>query len=146
MHGHDLALGSGSWDIVLGDDAFVRVQRANLSLRAQYVIRTRGTHGYQYANALTWNVSPGFDVWREGPSPFGLEVNLSGEAKGKDVSNGEVAGDTGIVAIYLGPQVTAAWRRALLGQAGLDLPLLQNNTALQLVPDYRLRGGLVWMF
>jgi hypothetical protein len=27
-----------------------------------------------------------------------------------------------------------------------DLPVLQNVTSLQIVPDYRIRAGLVWRF
>ncbi len=146
VHGHDLAEGSGSWDIPLAVDAFGRFERAYLGAHAQYTIRNRGTHQYQYANDFSWNVTPGFDVWRAATGRVGLEANLSGEAKGKDVSDNEVAGDTGIVAVYLGPQVSMAWNRHLLGVIGYDVPLLQNNTALQLVPDYRLHGGLTWVF
>jgi hypothetical protein len=146
VHGHDLALGSGSWDVVIGEDVFARRHRAFIGIHAQYTIRTRGSHGYRYADDLTWNVTPGVDVWRSGPSRLGLAANLCGEAKDKDVAHGEVAQDTGMVAVYLGPAMTFAWRRRFLAEAGVDLPLVQNDTALQLVPDYRLHGGALWTF
>jgi hypothetical protein len=145
VHGHDLALGSGSWDVILGEDLTGRYGRGYLTARLQYVIRTHGDHDYQYANDLTWSVAPGLDVLSAGRERLGLEAVLSGEAKGKDVANGEVAGDTGIVAVYLGPQISGSWH-GLVGQLGADFPLLQNNTALQLVPTWRMHGGASWSF
>jgi hypothetical protein len=146
VHGHDLTEGSGSWDVPLGLDVVGRDRRWYLGAHAQYTIRTRGSHDYQFANDFTWNITPGYDVWRSGTDRLGVEANLSGEAKGKDVANGEVQDDTGIVAMYLGPQLTAAFRRHAYACAGVDLPLFQHATSLQLVPDYRIHGGLVWAF
>jgi hypothetical protein len=146
VHGHDLALGSGSWDFFIGEEVGARLGRGYLLVRAQYAIRTPGDHHYQYANDLTWSVDPGVDVWRADGSRLGVEASLSGEAKGKDVANGEVAADTGVVSVYLGPQVACSLRSGLMAMAGADFPLLQHVTALQLAPDYKLRAALGWRF
>jgi hypothetical protein len=29
---------------------------------------------------------------------------------------------------------------------GIDVSVIQNNSALQIVPDYRFRGGVTWRF
>jgi hypothetical protein len=53
IHGHDLTLGSGSWDGVVGTSVFARYKRVFLGASAQYTIRTRGDFGYEFANDLT---------------------------------------------------------------------------------------------
>src|SRR5437867_3266319 len=50
IHGHDLALGSGSVDGIVGTGLFARRQRWFLAANAQYSIRTKGDFDYRYAN------------------------------------------------------------------------------------------------
>ena len=42
----------------------------------------------------------------------------------------------------LGPQVVLIWERQRYVETGLDLPLLPDNTAVQIVPDYRIHGSV----
>jgi len=51
-----------------------------------------------------------------------------------------------VTAVYLGPQLSFTWTSKLSAQLGADLPVSIDNTALQTVPDYRVRGGLTWHF
>ena len=75
-----------------------------------------------------------------------LQGVVSGENKGTDTFQGKSAEDTGITSVYLGPQVNVSWGGKLSGQIGLDIPVSLDNTALQTVPDYRIRAGLTWRF
>jgi hypothetical protein len=146
VHGHDLALGSGSWDVPLALDALVRWQWFSCTAHLEYTIRTEGDYDYTYANDLNWALTPGVDVWGDDTSRLILQANLTGESKGKDEANGETADDTAITAVYLGPQVALVWERNFYLEAGLDLPLVQNNSAVQVVPDYRIHGNVSWAF
>src|SRR5882724_2900465 len=60
IHGHDLALGSGSFDGIVGTGLFFRRERWFATANAQYTIRTKGDLEYRYANDLTWWGGPGF--------------------------------------------------------------------------------------
>ena len=71
---------------------------------------------------------------------------VSGETKGRDTFRGEKAEDTGITAVYLGPQINFTWSEKLSVEIGADLPVSIQNTALQAVPDFRVRAGLTWHF
>jgi hypothetical protein len=62
--GHDLALGSGSWDGIVGDAFFARWKRWYGAAALQYAIRSEGAYNYQYANDLTWSTGPGFLLWQ----------------------------------------------------------------------------------
>jgi hypothetical protein len=151
IHGHDIALGSGSVDGIVGAQVFATWRRAFATAAVQYVARTVGAFGYQYANDLLWETGPGAylllgDDLYGAPYTFGAQVVFSGETKGTDTLKGMTEPDTGITALYLGPALRFTWGVHLAAEIGADLPVLQNTTQLQIVPDYRLRGGVSWRF
>ena len=151
VHGHDLALGSGSVDGIVGAQAFGSWQRAFATAGVQYIARTVGAFGYQYANDLLFETGPGAylllgDNWLGQAYALGAQAVFSGETKGNDTLDGVKEGDTAITALYLGPAFDFTWGTHLAAEIGADLPVLQHNTGLQAVPDYRLRGGITWRF
>lgn len=146
IHGHDLALGSGSYDGVVGGRFFGSWRRAFLTGVLQYTIRTEGDFHYDYANDLTWAAGPGAFVWLDNGFTLGLQAVLSGETKGKDTLDGVAADDTAITTLYAGPGALLTWGSSLGAELAADLPVIQNNSALQIVPNFRLRSGLVWRF
>jgi hypothetical protein len=146
IHGHDLALGSGSYDGLVGTDAYVRRQRWFFTAGTQYAIRSEGDFHYQYANDLTWSGGPGFYLVYKEDLTFALQFNISGEWKEKDEFRGEKADDTAITAVYLGPLLSVSWKSRLSAEIGAALPVLLDNSAVQAVPDYRILAGFVWRF
>ena len=146
IHGHDLALGSGSVDGIIGAGMFGRWKRAFATARLQYAIRTKGDFDYHYANDLTWSVGPGvFLVFNERNS-LSVQLLVSGETKPRDTFQGNAAEDTGITSVYVGPQINYTCSDKLSAELGADFPVSIHNTALQLVPDYRLRAAFTWHF
>jgi hypothetical protein len=151
IHGHDLALGSGSVDGVVGAQTFGSWRRLFATASVQYLARTEGAFGYQYANDLLFNAGPGFylllgDNWLGEAYALRAQVLLSGETKGSDSLDGEPVGDTGFTGLYLGPVFGFTWGTSLAADIAAELPVLQNTAQLQIVPDYRLRGGVTWRF
>jgi len=69
------------------------------------------------------------------------------EAEHKDVDRfrGQPAEDTGITSVFLGPRVIAAFGK-ISAEIAVDLPVSIDNTALQVVPDYRIRSGIAIRF
>ncbi len=146
IHGHDLALGSGSVDGIVGGAIYWSLDRFFMTAALQYAIRTEGAFDYRYANDLMWDGGPGVHVLLDHRYTLSLQAVLSGETKGKDTQRGVTLDDTAITALYVGPGVHFTWGTTLAADLVLDLPAVQNNTALQIVPDYRFRGGVVWRF
>lgn len=146
IHGHDLALGSGSVDGMVGTVIFARSRRVFFSANAQYAIRTTGSIDYRYANDLTWAGGPGVFLLFSEHDTLSLQFTISGETKPCDTFQGAKAEDTGITAVYLGPQISYTWSDRLSAEVGVDLPVIMSNTALQLVPNWRLRAALTWHF
>ena len=146
VHGHDLTLGSGSVDGIVGGDLYWSWKRGFLTASMQYAIRTEGSFDYQFANDLTWAGGPGAYVLLEHDYTLALQALLSGETKGKDTQLGVRLDDTAVTNLFLGPRVLFTWGTSLALEGALDLPVLEHNTSLQIVPDYRLRGAAIWRF
>jgi hypothetical protein len=146
VHGHDLALGSGSLDGILGVSLYGDWKRLFGFASVQYVIRGNGDFSYEYANDLTWEMGPGFYVVADHPWTGAVRLVASGENKGRDHQKGELVDDTAITAVYLGPGLLMTWGDSLHADLTVDLPVMQDTTGRQIVADYRLRAGLSWRF
>lgn len=146
IHGHDLTLGSGSVDGVVGSHLSTRWHRFLFNADLQYAIRSRGSFGYRFANDLQWYGGIGGFVLLNHTLTLAIQGRASGEHKGLDNLNGVPATDTGITSVYLGPEILFTWKGHLNVTTGADIPVLLDNTALQIVPDYKIRGSVTWRF
>ena len=146
VHGHDLALGSGSVDGIVGGSIYARFRRAFFTAEMQYAIRSEGDHGYRFANDFSWSGGPGFYLQDDAELTVAVQFVCSGETKGRDRFRGERAGDTALTAVYLGPKFSGTWRDRISADVELALPVSLDNSALQIVPDYRVRAGFSVQF
>jgi len=143
--GHDLTLGTGSYDGVFGVQTELRYRAAFFTDDVRYTLRGSGAHQYRFANDLEFSAGPGwYFVHKEGRS-LGLQCVLSGETKGCDTFEGVADPDTGATALYVGPRIVASWGR-VNGELGVELPVLMHTTQLQATADYRIRGGFSIQF
>jgi hypothetical protein len=145
IHGHDLALGSGSVDGIVGADLFWSWRRAFVGATLLYGIRTEGAFDYEYADDLQWAVAPGAVAWQGAESLVAVQAILTGETKGQDELDGRGLTDTSATTLYLGPGIQGGWK-SLVAEAAVEIPVLTNRTGIQIVPDVRVRGGLRWRF
>lgn len=143
VHGSDLALGSGSWDGLVGANVFGRVDRWYYTGNVQYSIRTRGSFGYRYADDLVWYGGPGYYVTSSKEWPVGLQALLIGEHKGDDDIDGEAMA-MAITAVYLGPTAMIGVKQLGTAEIGIGFPLSIHNSGLQTVSRYRIRMGFTW--
>ncbi len=146
IHGHDLALGTGSYDGVVGGQLFMSWDRFFWTTSGQYTIRTEGSFDYRYANDLTFNAGPGYFAYLDHGWSVGLQAIISGETKGQDEFDGEALDDTAATYLFAGPAIRLAYGASLSAEVGGDIPFVRNETSLQIVPDYRIRGAIVWRF
>jgi hypothetical protein len=145
IHGHDLTLGTGSFDGIFGAQTSLRFKNFFVDETLQFTLRGDGSHQYHFANDLTWDGGPGYYFVRCRDTIFGLQFVVSGEHKDVDRFRGKPAEDTGITSVSVGPRLVGSLGR-WSGEVGVDLPVSIENTALQVVPDYRVRGGISFHF
>ena len=145
IHGHDLTLGTGSYDAISGGQASLRYKSFFFEADAQFVLRGDGAHQYHFANDLSWSGGPGYYFVRSRQAIVGVQFACSGEHKDVDRFRGEAAQDTGITSVFLGPRVVASYGK-LSGELAAELPVSIENTSLQVVPDYRLKASFAIRF
>ena len=146
IHGHDLTFGSGSVDGVVGAQFYHSIGRFFWTAILQYTITTEGSYEYQFANDLTWQGGPGAYVVLDHDYTLALQAAFTGETKGEDTQAGRTLDDTAVTNLFVGPAINFTWTDSLSAEVDVDLPVIENNTALQIVPDYRVRGAVVWRF
>jgi hypothetical protein len=146
VHGHDLALGSGSVDGIVGGELFWSYQRAFMTGGLHYAIRTKGDFDYRFANELTWSGGPGAYLLLGHDYSLALQAQISGETKGKDQQAGARLDDTAVTNLFLGPRLLFTWGTSLGIEGAIELPVYQHETSLQIVADYRLRAAALWRF
>ncbi len=140
IHGHDLTLGTGSYDGVFGCQASVRYKNFFAEANGQFTLRGDGTHDYHFANDTTWSAGPGYYLVRKRNTVVGCQCVASGESKDVDRFQGRAAEDTGVTSIFVGPRIVASHDQ-FSGELSAEFPVLMNTTAFQAVPDYRLRAS-----
>ncbi|MEY2573966.1 MAG: hypothetical protein QOJ87_2179 [Verrucomicrobiota bacterium] len=145
IHGHDLALGTGSYDGIFAGQTSIRYRNFFFQADAQFALRGHGRHEYDYANDISWSGGPGYYFTRNRHTIVGLQFVVSGEHKDTDRFRGAPAEDTGITSVFLGPRLVASLGK-VSGEIGVDVPVFIDNTALQIVPDYRVRAGFALRF
>src|ERR1700731_2439852 len=145
IHGHDLTLGTGSYDGIIGAQTSLRYKSFFFQADSQFTLRGDGAHQYHFANDLSWSGGPGYYLVRNRNTIVGLQCACSGEHKNVDRFRGEAAADTGITSVFLGPRVVASHGK-LSGELAAELPVSIDNTALQVVPYYRLRASFAVRF
>ena len=144
--GHDLALGSGSFDGLIGTDIFMRWKKFFLTAGTQYSIRSAGAFDYQYANDLSWSGGPGAYLALKDDYTLSLQAVVTGEYKGEDTIGGVATDDTAETSVYLGPQINFTWGSNLSTQVGADLPVSIVSTGEQIVPTFRIHAAMTWRF
>jgi hypothetical protein len=145
IHGHDLSLGTGSYDGIFAGQTSLRYRNFFFQADAQFALRGDGRHDYDFANDISWSGGPGYYLVRNPHTIIGLQLVVSGEDKDLDRFRGEPVEDTGITSVFLGPRLIASVGK-FSGEIGVDIPVSIDNTALQAVPDYRIRAGFAFRF
>jgi hypothetical protein len=144
--GHDLALGSGSIDGVIGTDIFARWNRIYVTAGTQYAIRSAGAFDYQYANDLSWSGGPGVYLALKDDYTLTFQAIVSGEYKKEDTIRGAATDDTAETSVYLGPQLNFTYGSRLSAQVGADLPVSIVSSGEQIVPTFRIHAAVTWRF
>jgi hypothetical protein len=146
IHGHDLTLGSGSVDYIVGASSYFEKNKFFTDADLQYSIRTEGDYDYRFQNDLICSLGLGAYALLTHEQSLSIKANLSGEHKGNDTENGNTALGTGITSLFLGPEIKLTRSDYLAVSFAIDLPLFIDNTGTQIVPDFRVRAGATYKF
>lgn len=146
IHLRDVALGSGSWDGVFGVTANSRWKRLLFNAQFQYYLRTPGEADYQFGDEWMLSGGPGVLLFLRDEFSLSLQALAVYDRMQPDTVLGRENRNTGMTAVYLGPQLSLTLGSQFSANVGVDLPLEIDGQGLQNVPDWRLHGGVSWKF
>src|SRR2546421_15210 len=81
IHGHDLTLGTGSYDGIFGEQFSLRYRNIFLESNVQFTLRGDGAHQYHFANDLIWSGGPGYYLVRKRDTLIGFHAWRLAKAK-----------------------------------------------------------------
>lgn len=146
IHGHDVALGSGSTDFVVGTSAFARSGRWFASGDVQYAMRRSGDFDYRFGNDLQWTLAAGRYLVLEHGRTVSLQLNVAGEDKDYDEVAGLRTDDTHARMLFLGPQLGFTFGPRWSLELRAETPIDVDNSAIQTTAGWRARAALVAAF
>lgn len=146
VHGHDLALGSGSTDFVLGTNVHGRSGKWLYGGELQYALRTEGDYNYEIGDDLQWTLGVGRYLVLEHTQSWALQLVLSGENKDYDELDGVRLHDTHQRTLALGPKLSGTFGMGYALELQTDFPLDQYVSEVQITQGWRVRGAFVARF
>lgn len=148
INGHDLALGTGSIDGIVGGVGFASWDRLFVTASVQHAIRMEGAYRYQYGDETQWFVGIGGYLLLDHVRTLSLQLVTSGKHQGTDTLEGKSTapdgGSTRTTWVFLGPAVGFTYGTSLGFELAGDLPV--DTPSEGLIPEFRVRGGATWRF
>src|SRR5207249_2073356 len=123
-----------------------RWSRLFANAQFQYYLRTHGESGYRFGDEWMLSGGPGLFLWLHETFTLSLQALGSYDSMDPDIVLNRKNGNTGLRAIYLGPQLNLTIGERFTLNVGADLPVHIDNDGLQNVPNYRLHGGISFRF
>ena len=146
VHQHALATGTGSIDAIAGLTTSLNWERWFLNSQFQYYARTEGVDGFRMGDLLMVSGGPGAFLLVSPRRTLSLQLNGSYECMQRDEILGQPSDRTGSRAWFIGPLATFTWRNQFSFNAGVDMPLQVANNGYQIIPDFRIHGGVSFSF
>jgi len=135
--GHDLSLGSGSFDWMGGTSLFALSGRNYFNGLIQYSIRQEGDYGFRYGDDLQWHVGPGRYLLFSDDQTVGFRVRFSGEWKQDDVERGTRLNGSGLYRVFTGPELMATFGNRTFLSLGSDFLIASDSAREGVLPHTR---------
>ncbi len=141
ISGHDLTLGSGSWDVFAGIQWRHEQEAFSADAKILYYLRTEGDHGYQYSDDVFVTAHIGRALLSTDTGSLRGRVGLSGEFRDADEQYGEKIEHTDLDSIY-GTATFTVSHNAWIAELGVDIPIYEHVADVTLVPEFRTRAAI----
>ena len=76
VHNHDVAVGSGSFDYIVGLRILSSLRQASFNIDASYKITTEGDFEYEYGNSVNYRAAAAYSIVSNKSSDFILRGGL----------------------------------------------------------------------
>jgi hypothetical protein len=146
VYSYDHAIGSGSFDWIVGSSFFLRDDRFVGIADAQYIGRTTGENDFRFGDKMTAHVTPGYVFFQRNKDIFAFLVDSSFTFVGEADMSGATVPNTGESSFYMGPRILATFNDKFSSYVGVSLPVYHDMTGTQLAADYQIIASVMGAF
>ena len=146
VYAYDRAIGSGSFDWIVGSSYVVRYEKYFGIIDAQYLGRTTGSDDFRYGNKVTTHVTPGYFFHQYERNLFAIMFDAAYEFVGQSDYNGTTVDNSGQTQFTLGPKLLANFADQFSATVGIAIPVYRTVNGTQLATNYQLTAGLMCGF
>jgi hypothetical protein len=143
VYPYDRALGSGSFDWILGSSLFLREDRWVGFGDAQFIGRTTGSDKFRAGDMVTVHLAPGYVFFQRAKDTVAVLLDSSLVFVDKSSVDSEAIANSGETTLSVGPRVQATLRDTFSALIGVSLPVFQDRGGRQLGTDYTVVGSLM---
>ncbi len=147
-----IQLGTGSTDFLVGLSGSYSIQRFTFSTNLLGTVTTEGKYGdttHQFGNALNYDLTAKYRVYpgvlASGPQLF-LAIGVNGELRDKERVNGAIDPNSGGNTTYLSPGIQVVVAPHLVFELSYQYAVYHNLYGTQLGENYKMSGGVTYMF
>lgn len=145
--------GTGSTDFLLGLSMSHSVRRLTISTNLLGAITTEGEAGnekHQFGNSLNYDLTARYRVYPDVISPSGQQLffafGINGEVRGKEEEEGVELANSGGHTVYLSPGVQVVMSPHWVFELSYSHPVYHKLNGIQLGEDYKISGGVTYLF
>ncbi len=144
--GDDLTLGSGSYDVIFGNNFYLQQARFHLQGNFQYTLKTEGDFNYEFGDDLQWALSPGYYLFLDHSYTTALRLRFSGEYKFKDKLENEKLENSDEFNIFLGPELVFSFYNNSFLQISHSFVLKNDDSNNEVAAKQRFFASFVYRF
>lgn len=146
VYSYDRAIGSGSFDWIVGSSFFLREDRFVGIADVQYIGRTAGENDFRFGDKVTAHITPGYVFFQRNKDIFAFLVDSSYTFVGEADISGATVPNTGESSFYMGPRILATFNDRFSTYVGVSLPLYHDMQGTQLATDYQIIASVMGAF
>jgi hypothetical protein len=143
---HDRALGSGSFDWIVGSSYVVRYEEFIGLLDGQFIGRTEGDNSFTFGDTVTVRAAPGYIFSYAHGNEFSALLEAAYRFDASADYRGNNVPDSGQTSFFLGPKIMARFQENTVASFGVALPLYQNVEGTQLASEYQILASIMCGF
>ncbi|MBI5237194.1 MAG: transporter [Deltaproteobacteria bacterium] len=148
-----LQIGTGSTDVLVGLSASHVAGPLSLSANLLGAITGDGKAGetdHRFGNTLNYDLTAKYRLYPGVVGPAGAQaffaLGLNGEVMDREVEGGVELRDSGGHKLFLTPGVQVSFAPHWSAEVSYHLPIYVNMNGTQLVEDYKVMGGVTYIF
>jgi hypothetical protein len=146
IYPYDRAVGSGSFDWIIGSSYVVRYEDFIGLLDGQFIGRTEGDNSLTFGDTVTARAAPGYIFSNAHGNEFSALLEAAYRYDASIDYQGQNVINSGQTSFFIGPKLMARFQETTVASVGVALPVYHTVDGTQLASDYQIIASIMCGF